>query len=225
MFGSVGIQAERGGVEGVRVRLGVALEVLLVCVVGTMVFAGVASARWSVQPTPRLKKGDALSGVSCVASSACVAVGGPNNKGTLFSERWNGRAWSLHAMPTPTPAHSAMLDVSCSSQTACTAVGWSRNGVLVERWNGKKWSIQHAPSLAQSGELLGVSCPDKSDCVAVGDFYRNDNTYGLLERWNGRRWSIQATPAYASFISVSCASRVCVYRRCRPFPWHHPRAR
>ena len=215
MFGSGGM-AERAGVEGVRVRLGVALEVLLVCVVGTMVFAGVASARWSVQPTPRLKKGDSLSGVSCVTSSDCVAVGRPNNKGRLFSERWNGRAWSLHTMPTPNPANSAMVGVSCSSRTACTAVGGSGNHMLVERWDGRKWSIQRAPSLKrrQSG-LVSVSCPSKTDCIAVGNWETlnplSTNSGPLLEGWNGSRWLIQPSPPSYDGLgyglgAVSCSS-------------------
>jgi hypothetical protein len=217
MFGYASTQSERGGIArvlSVRVRVGVALDVVLVCVVATTVFAGVASARWSVQPTPRLKNKDVLNGVSCVTRSECVAVGGPTNNGRLFSERWNGRAWSLRRMPTPDLNNSPTMDgVSCSSPTACTAVGSSGNHVLVERWNGKKWSIQHVPSPTKtaSSDLAGVSCPSKTDCVAVGDWYTNSgniNAYGLLESWNGRRWSIQATPAYASFTSVSCASRV-----------------
>jgi hypothetical protein len=50
--------------------------------------------------------------------------------------------------------------VSCSSQLARTAVGYSKNAAgtgltLAERWNGERWSIQ--PTLDSPGELAAAS--------------------------------------------------------------------
>lgn len=230
MFGADGMAADRGGVGGVggvRAQLGVGVGVLLACVVGTMVFAGVASARWSVQPTPRLEQGDALSGISCTSSTACVAVGGPDfgvfgggvTRGQLFADRWDGRVWSLERLPTPAPTSSNLAGVSCPARNTCFAVGSARNQVLVESWNGTHWSVQRAPIPKAAGSgLLSVSCPSSNDCFAVGEegasgpFLPGEVGYPLVERWNGSRWSIQPTAEpYGSklgviFSGVSCTS-------------------
>jgi hypothetical protein len=82
---------------------------------------------WVIQPTPA---GGILSGVSCTAASACSAVG---QNGTLtLAERWNGTAWSIQTTPNPKPTNiirlsSLLSGVSCTTATACTAVGY---------WNG-----------------------------------------------------------------------------------------
>lgn len=184
-----------------RIRGCVLVGVLTVFLPAMLLFAGPGSAaapHWSVQTTPSLHAGDVLNAVSCTSPTSCVAVGGrPSGRGRLFTERWNGRAWSLQQLPTPSLSYSYLNAVSCSSSTSCTAVGSSVVGVLVERWNGKKWSIHAAPAPGgTSSELLGVSCPSKMVCFAVGDWTSqngNGPTDPLLERWNGSKWSIQPT--------------------------------
>jgi hypothetical protein len=109
--------------------------------------------------------------------------------------------------------------VSCTSSTACTAVGQYVNssGVkvpLAERWNGKEWSLQTpaAPSGATESQLLQVACISSAVCISAGE---SKNSSGVLvtlaERWNGSEWSIQPTPnpsgAKESILNgVSCTS-------------------
>jgi hypothetical protein len=59
-------------------------------------------------------------------------------------------AWTI--LPVPDPAGNGSLNwVSCSSATACTAVGEASTSVsgnhvtLAERWNGTAWAIQPTP--------------------------------------------------------------------------------
>ena len=98
--------------------------------------------------------------------------------------------------------------MSCTSASACTAVGSSGAGPLAERWNGTRWTIQATPNPRQGGgELNGVACTSASACTAAG----NSNTGNLAERWNGSSWSIQTTPnpagAQFTFLNtVACAS-------------------
>jgi hypothetical protein len=167
-------------------------------------------------------------GVACPTRRRCVVVG--THGGVAFAERWDGSHWLRQRMPRPPGATSSSLSgVSCSSVTACTAVGSFyrdpfSSQTLAERWNGKRWSIEPTPtdgSFTQS-ELEGVSCPSRTSCTAVGvRRFSIRPTFvpavvALVERWNGARWSTQPvrTPARAiqtDLAGVSCVSTdVCV---------------
>jgi hypothetical protein len=185
-------------------------------------------ATWSVQPTPN-PAGAATSwllSVSCTSPTACTAVGGYSNNiyhssGGTLAERWNGVSWTIQATPNPAHAVTSYLSgLSCTSPTACVAVGFftessGQRVTLVERWNGAGWSIQPSPSPAAlvgavlSGSLLSsVSCTSPTACTAVGWSYnKSEDEVPLVERWNGVSWSIQATPNVGGLLEgVSCAS-------------------
>ena len=70
-----------------------------------------------------------------------------------MAERWNGKRWSVQPVAVPAAPNSFLTGVSCTSTTACTAVGdafadSSFNntvGTVAERWNGTTWSLQPSP--------------------------------------------------------------------------------
>ena len=108
---------------------------------------------------------------------------------------------------------------SCSSASACTAVGddTSSSGVevtLAEAWNGTSWSVQATPnpSGALGSVLAGVSCTSAHACTAVGQYLNSSGVdLTLAEKWNGTSWSIETTPnptgAHGSLLDgVSCSS-------------------
>ena len=104
--------------------------------------------------------------------------------------------------PTPSKHAAALTGVSCSSPTACTAVGayYSepplRSGSLIVRWNGRAWRREHAPRIGPPGiTAVDVSCPTPRRCIAVG-------VAGAL-LWNGRSWRKQAG---VTGNAVSCPS-------------------
>jgi hypothetical protein len=114
-----------------------------------------------------------------------------------------GSGWSVQRTPNPKrPPDSYLLDVSCASARACTALGESDNVAgtksvpLVEHWNGKKWKIEQVPTRSRLPQttLNGVFCAAASDCFAVGVSYDRTTAVTLAERWNGTRWRIQRTP-------------------------------
>jgi len=125
-----------------------------------------------------------------------------------LAERWDGIKWSIQATPNPSLGGGILFGVSCSSASACTAVGASNAGTLAERWNGTKWVIQPTPNPPSGGGVLvGVSCSSASACTAVGA----SNAGNLAERWNGTKWSIQPTPnpsgsQFGFLNGVSCTS-------------------
>jgi len=183
---------------------------------------------WSIQPTPSPAGGGNLIGVSCPSRSSCLAVGGHGNPfismppGTL-AERWNGTTWRITPTPNPPGGGWSLGAVSCTSPSACTAVGGrltppgKPTGTLAERWNGHTWSIQPTPNPPGHGIklLTGVACTSRSSCMAVG--YEFDPATGeglgtLAERWDGRTWRIVPTvkPAptggNAGLNGVACTS-------------------
>jgi len=180
---------------------------------------------WSrqVMAEPASSSSVLVGGISCPSASFCVAVG--EFTGAVaghyvpFAEAWNGSGWSVEPVPAGPGANGRLTSVSCTSPSACTAVGESasrnpRGSVtpLVERWNGTTWSPQHA----SGGSLISVSCASGRACTAVGD----TATKLVAEGWNGSRWSIEPNPHPRRFggpngdnepDSVSCASpRTCM---------------
>jgi hypothetical protein len=85
--------------------------------------------KWVVQPTPNPSgsQGSELAGVSCPSATACTAAGDYYNRSwtdLTLAERWNGKKWALQSTPNPSDDGASILrGVSCSSATACTAVG------------------------------------------------------------------------------------------------------
>jgi hypothetical protein len=163
--------------------------------------------RWSSRRIPRGPAGATsagISSVSCPSRLSCVAVGdfttADPQRGPFvpLAERWNGAQWSVDPVPTPAGPYtrSTLSSVSCTSRSACTAVGESywyppfatsaAESPLVERWNGTAWSIE--PS-GGGGPLTGVSCTSAVSCTATGQ--AGNEPFG--ERWDGTSWLVEAT--------------------------------
>lgn len=157
-------------------------------------------SRWQV-PVP--VKGDpllrtklsVLSAASCPATTRCELVGVTGNRGTLpLAALWNGKlgkaSIASQRVADPRGSKFATLNgVSCTSVTACTAVGFyiDAAGVhtLVERWGGSRWRIQ--PSGTTAGQFNAVSCASARFCMAVGD-HGPAGPAELVGVWNGRSW-------------------------------------
>jgi hypothetical protein len=129
-------------------------------------------------------------------------------------------AWSIQEPPEASGSTEGVLAaVSCSAESACTAVGhYHQNGgtlrLLAERFNGTTWSLQTAaePAGSITGQLNGVSCPSATNCIAVGSSVSaTDQGEALAERWNGTAWASEVLPKPATapriaLSAVSCSS-------------------
>ena len=86
--------------------------------------------------------------MSCPSATSYLAVGysmlaGGNPLAPAcfaFAESWDGTSWKT-VPPVPVGmVLSTLMGVSCTSATACTAVGYHKNGSVIfplaERWNG-----------------------------------------------------------------------------------------
>jgi subtilisin family serine protease len=141
-----------------------------------------------------------LGGVSCTGTvvfegegewdTFCMAVGragsGSGTPGLLSAIRNESGNWKV------LPVISKELlwnDVSCTSPSACVAVGYPG---ATARWNGSEWSFQSTPV---QGERTGVSCSTAEMCIAVG--YRipeGEIEIPVAELWDGSKWSLLSIP-------------------------------
>ena len=182
--------------------------------------------RWSIQRTPRpaVASGGLLESVSCASETSCSTVGaaevgaGADEHWVTLAERWNGASWAIRLTPNRAGASSNELQsVSCATADTCTAVGdvvgkSVGQAALAEGWNGTSWSIQPTPAAGVVSDLTGVSCPQRTACIAVG---LGADT-ALTERWNGTSWRIEpSSPEPSGAVNgapsaISCTSpRAC----------------
>lgn len=177
---------------------------------------------WKLQPVriPTGTQDSFLEGISCTSPTACTAVGMYDNStgnAQALIERWNGTSWKLQSSPNPTTAQDTVLHaVSCTTPTACTAVGAYSNSSFphiefAEAWNGSSWSLQDVPFFSKEALFHGVSCTSPSACTAVGYYFANAGQLALTDRWDGSNWNYQHNPSVTgaqltSLGAVSCAS-------------------
>jgi hypothetical protein len=168
---------------------------------------------WTVHSIPG-PAGGQFNGIACMSATSCIAVGTAGN--LPLAEAWDGTSWTV--LPTPLPAGAPDGDltaVSCSSTTACLAVGVTTHATrpLAELWNGTSWIPHRTPHLASASRsgLNGVSCTHTGRCTAVGWQFVKPHQLPLAEHWNGTRFTVQATvypprSQLSDLFSVSCPS-------------------
>ncbi len=164
---------------------------------------------WSLQTTtgPAGTEKATLDGVSCALTTACTAVGYYQTRSSVdvsMTETWNGSGWSFHSSAEPGgEVDSVLTGVSCTSVSACTAVGRYENGSGVEgpwaeRWNGSTWSLQTVtpPSGAKATYPTGVSCTSSTACAMSGWYEGSSSTEKVpfAESWNSTEWTSQSVP-------------------------------
>lgn len=166
--------------------------------------------KWSLasSPSPHPARPNVLLGVACASARECWAVGHdvPAAATASLTERWNGSRWAVAHTPSSGPGEQNG-DI-CSSSSACLAVGVSDSfHPLSQRWNGSGWNATTMPRL--NGELLGVACVRRTDCVAVGDATSTSGQSVVLgERWNGSKWATMRSrgPAEAALVTLESAA-------------------
>jgi hypothetical protein len=172
-------------------------------------------SHWSTVPVPEPPGSGMgqLGAVSCATPTWCIAVGYREVKGnaSLISpliEVWNGSNWTSEQGPVPPNSNDTRLGgVSCSSPTACTAVGSSDEASgtepFVEVWDGSSWAVRIPPANEPEGRLEGVSCWAPLSCVAVGEVFGGGT---LIETSAGSVWSATTNSGAGqpSMAAVSC---------------------
>ena len=104
---------------------------------------------WTVVSTPN-PDGESivdLTGISCIGSAWCTAVGQGFVTGTGYQslvEQWNGSTWSIVPSPNVPTVNNFLQGVDCFSMTSCSAVGYVRLRATPEAlaWNGTTWTAR-----------------------------------------------------------------------------------
>jgi hypothetical protein len=139
-----------------------------------------------------------VASVSCPTTTWCMSIGEATwEQADAWISSESGGSWTTQAKEPPAPSGdtwSLLRSVSCSSTTACTAVGaYYKEGfkTLVERWNGTSWSIQTTPNIGESfNTMMSVSCSSSTSCMTVGQV-----SSAVSEYWNGTEWSAKTVPS------------------------------
>ncbi|GAC1583062.1 MAG: hypothetical protein NVS3B24_21550 [Candidatus Dormibacteria bacterium] len=178
---------------------------------------------WSIQdsPNPDNAAGVFISGVTCVASADCWAVGyylprGVSSFQTL-AEHWDGRSWSIVKSDNTDASHTnALFSITCTDSTNCWAVGARTDArgtfqTLAERWDGTVWKLVSSPNVGTGANLLlSVTCISSSDCRSVGYSTGSSADQALIEAFDGTSWITVPSPAAAQgsdhLRGVTCVS-------------------
>jgi hypothetical protein len=164
---------------------------------------------WTASPGLGSPLYNALTGVSCVDATHCLAVGWISGTPaeTSYTVVWDGHVWTPIGASDEASGYGALLSVSCVTASDCWAVGYSALPVhsdIVELWNGTSWTSSPAPDGGSSfGSLNSVACVTSTDCWAVGITQQTS----LVAQWNGISWQqiISAYPGpYGDLSGVSC---------------------
>ena len=179
-----------------------------------MVWDGIA---WGLETPSDIGAGsNALSSVSCVSPTYCVAVGIYDNAGTqaTLSMVWDGATWTAATTPSIGAGPNSLEDVSCVSTTYCIAVGTFDDGgtsqPLAIIWDGSSWTALTSPDVGDGyTTLYGISCVTTTFCTAVGISTVGNDSPPLIVLWDGSSWSWlsgQVAISSGAFTSVSCDS-------------------
>jgi hypothetical protein len=169
-----------------------------------------------------------MNSVSCTSRSFCEAVGwvavdppnGDEERDPLIFD-WDGSKWARQSTAS---TQAVLTGVSCSSRSACMAVGHlgeqsDSQATLSLVWNGVDWTSRIVPAPTAPATLTAVSCPNASFCLAVGDQPNGDDDFGLVDNsafadlWNGNDWSLDSGGSLSAgeageLVAVSCPSDV-----------------
>lgn len=165
---------------------------------------------------------------ACVVAEVTAVLG---RRPSLWERLCTAGFWSLVALCSvglghaaaaswavmPSPSNGELKSVSCTSWSACTAVGFAGTSteagtLLAEHWNGARWSVQSlSPPSGGQSEFTNVSCGSPRFCVADGILVYGSTFTGrcalLVGMWNGLAWSIRKVPMCVLGGALSCASR------------------
>jgi hypothetical protein len=176
--------------------------------------SGLNAVRWNgsawssaAASTPAEATSPVLRGISCTASSFCIAVGTyslAGGKTRTLAESWNGSAWTILTTPFEEGGVNELNAVSCTSSISCTAIGRKGGKAIALGWNGSAWSALAAPKEASSASA-DISCTAANACTTV------IGGTAKVERWNGTEWASATVPTPGDgdtprLFAVSCAS-------------------
>ncbi|HEY7401808.1 MAG TPA: hypothetical protein VH989_13045 [Actinomycetota bacterium] len=167
-------------------------------------------AGWAAVDTPNAGPSyNVLEDVSIVSADEAWAVGASFDRrkiGRALTERWNGTAWEVVALPDTGLGDASLLGVAADASGAW-AVGSAatRDGErpLILRWDGDAWAEVRAERAGPNTELNDVALAGDGGAWAVGATVHESGARSpLVERWDGERWSLVPIAAESGYLSA-----------------------
>ena len=158
-------------------------------------------ATWSPMSNPSTD--GHLINISCGSQDFCLASGFEDGHPSVpVIETWNGLAWSIISAPPEYSISFGPNALDCFSSGGCLAVGSNSTtgDAAIDSFDGSNWS---GAATLPGQTLLGISCSDPDNCIAVGS---------SIDSWTAGQWSEIATPDGGTYLSsVSCdADQICM---------------
>jgi hypothetical protein len=197
--------AHGGWTLGGNLRRGRSLSAVIVMTLAAWacVGCGVAAAAepfWS--GAIPIDPGKRLSAVSCVRSSACVAVDAAGDVLTTSDPSGSGGEWTrVHVEGAQPPEEFPTQKVSCASESLCLLIGGPVGGVFASRnplSGSPEWVPEH---IDPEGGLTDVSCVMPSLCVASGE---HGEILTSTEPTSSGSWILHHLSASGRIAAVSC---------------------
>ncbi len=203
--------------EGTSHITALTIKAVLACAVLFAISTCSASAAWTIEasPSPSGATGSVLYRGSCLSSEWCMAVGSYltslGARATLAEKR-NG-SWTAETPPNPlqlegkATTNPELWAVSCPTTELCMAVGGYTGPEgypveLADEWTeagGWKEQTLTLPTGGFASDLGGISCPAKTECMAVGTYHNSGGERYLTQHWVNGVWTAEEPPLTSGF--------------------------
>jgi hypothetical protein len=148
---------------------------------------------------------DEMFGIGAVSENDVWVVGRTDNGSTLtlWSEHWDGLAWSVVPVPQePDLPYAFLGQAAAVSANDVWATGTADDGGqttrgLLRHWDGTAWTSSAVPNPGAWSEFQGMAFPSSTDGWMVGAT-SSDHTgrpvAAILDHWGGNAWSEATLP-------------------------------
>jgi hypothetical protein len=151
---------------------------------GNPLFERWNGAAWSVVPGAVVGGSGQLDTATARSASDIWAVGYDG------VEHWDGRVWSIGALPELT----GFNDVAEINPTDVWAAGsYQAGGSALVHWNGAVWSDSPHPSISSFDGFGSVTALSPTNVWAAGSGYQSENV-PLVEHFDGKTWTLVSIP-------------------------------
>jgi photosystem II stability/assembly factor-like uncharacterized protein len=159
-----------------------------------------------------------LASVVCSTTRTCVGIGaqhyGTAVGSTALTTSDGGSTWASTSILSGVKYLNAL---ACASMRTCVAVGEyplgnSDGGAVLRTLDGGRTWVLTSALPKSVGRLVGVSCPTKAFCMAVGASAPRIGAVAIVSDSAGRKWKRVALPKGEDDLSlVSCTTdRYCI---------------
>jgi N-acetylneuraminic acid mutarotase len=147
----------------------------------TWEWGGTAWSKLSIAGSP--------DGPTVALGRSIVLVGDLTDAGSAGTWTWDGRIWTLHNVPGPSPRSQPAI--ATAGGTIVLFGGGRGEGLLDDTWtwDGASWTQHNVPGPSPRGGASAAGL--NGGVVLFGGLDSNNNSLGDTWTWDGTRWTAQ----------------------------------